>query len=153
MVRNAVTAPILAICLFLFAGPVLGQWIDIKDPSELRELHSDRSFIATTEDGKPWNTFVHKSDGHGTASAKGTDWTRDWVVKGDQVCINEHLGPSWEGNWLCRTVQRNATIPDQYRSISVDEPGAKTIIAIPKVLYYKVRPAPPYRKADGKAVG
>lgn len=151
MKPKAIAASILSLSLMQVIGMAHAQWIDIKDPNELRDLYSDRKITTTTEDGKPWNEIMSKVDGHGFASGRAFEWTRNWVVKGEQVCVNEHL-QGFERIWLCVTVQRNAVDRGEYRTTAVG-PRSDVPIAIPRILYLKVHPIPDYRKGDSEAAG
>ena len=44
--RNIVFMTVVSV--FMLSGPVASQdWVDIKDPKELRALHSDKTFKST----------------------------------------------------------------------------------------------------------
>ena len=122
------------------------QWTDITDPAELSDIMSNRTLVVTTQDGKPWNRSFNKSDGHGIASARGQEWARDWMIKEGEICINEHLGVTWEGIWLCGRWQRSATEKGLYRTSGSKFPHETTEIDIPKGMNIRVRPAPDYPK-------
>jgi len=139
---------IIAAFMCLGAASASAQWVDVTDPEELRDMFSGRESIVTTSDGQPWSSSVNRPDGHGTStSVRGNlHWARDWVVKGSQVCVQDHL-QGWEGIWACRRFQRHATIKGKYRSILVGEPDDfKTPWPMQKILNIEVRPAPGYRQ-------
>jgi len=64
-----------------------GEWIEIKDPAELRALYSNKTFrgegITTSF------SFVghYSADGRGVMIFGGNTMPRTWVVSGDQVCV------------------------------------------------------------------
>lgn len=130
------------------AGSASAQWTDITDPAELSDIMSNRTLVVTTQDGKPWNRSFNKSDGHGIASARGQEWARDWMIKEGEICINEHLGVTWEGIWLCGRWQRSATEKGLYRTSGSKFPRETTVIDIPKGMNIRVRPAPDYPKVE-----
>jgi hypothetical protein len=83
----------LAVALFSFnsflaqaQGPQ--EWVDIKDPNELRALHSDKTFRGTG-----WVAH-YRTDGRGILIMQGSKpMQRNWVVKGnDQVCTTSEDG-------------------------------------------------------------
>lgn len=153
MIKKALTSSIFAISLLSATCSAFAQWVDIRDPEELRDMMSDRQTIVTTEDGIPWNRSLNKRNGTSfSTSPKGLEWTREWVVKGDQVCITDHLRDAMVVT-TCRTYQRHATIKGQYRSTMVEDGGAERGLKIPKILFIKVTPTPDYRKSGIKAVG
>jgi hypothetical protein len=142
-----------ALAALLLWTPAFAQWVNVTDPEELRDLMSDRKHVVTTEDGQPWNRSDNHANGQSLASGRGQEWTRSWTVKGDQVCVNEHLGASWEGLWLCSRWQRNEGARGQYRSVGTGAAAGKTTIDIPKTLNIRVEPAPDFHKTSSKAIG
>ncbi len=60
------------------------DWVDIKNPKELRVLHSNKTLRG--------NTFVvhYRADGKGLLIfSNGERVPRTWEVKGDQVCVTD----------------------------------------------------------------
>jgi hypothetical protein len=64
------------------------DWVDIKDPKELRAIYSNKTFKGKGGDGTP---FVghYRSDGKGILIVGGQRIPRTWEVKGNQVCITD----------------------------------------------------------------
>jgi hypothetical protein len=92
-------------CFGLLSAPVFAQsssdWVDIKDPNELRALYSNKTLKGKTGMGTP---FVghYSADGRGILIQGETRSPRTWTVKGkDQVCATHAGGTD------CYTFQRN----------------------------------------------
>ena len=84
------------------------DWVDIKNPQELRELHSNKTFRDT-------NWVLHyRADGKGVRIPQGgKPQPRTWEVKGeDQVCVIT-VGGKW-----CWRYQRNRKSLNQIRVTS-----------------------------------
>ena len=86
--RN-VTFVTSALVSMLFAPAIsqsTGDWVDIKDPAELRAIYSNKTFKGTIMDG---STFVshYSADGRGVMIYKGQTTPRTWEVKGNQLCV------------------------------------------------------------------
>lgn len=66
-----------------------GDWVEIKDPAELRALYSNTTFRGTGI--YPSVSFVghYSADGRGVSNFLGKTVPRTWVVKGDQVCVTD----------------------------------------------------------------
>ena len=63
------------------------DWVDVKDPKELRAIYSDKTFRGKDGNGAPFVAHF-RSDGKGIAVDKDQRIPRTWEVKGkDQVCI------------------------------------------------------------------
>ena len=63
------------------------DWVDIKDPKELRAIYSDKTFRGKDGRGTPFVAH-YRSDGKGIVVNKDQRIPRTWEVKGkDQVCI------------------------------------------------------------------
>jgi hypothetical protein len=150
MKKAAFSAFALSLCLT--GGTAWAQWVDITDPAELRDLMAGRQTTATTVNGQPWSSGTNTADGHGTAtSVTGNNraWNRDWLIKGFQVCFQDHLH-GWEGIWNCRTYQRHQSEKGKYRSLMVEDPKLPpTPWPVQKILNIDVRPAPDFRRAMG----
>ena len=101
----------------LAAVPALAQsskdWVDIKDPQELRALYSNKTFKGKDWMDRPW-VGHYRPDGRGVMLFEGARFPRTWHVTGnDQVCIKADL------NSPCFRFQRHAAKPATYRSINV----------------------------------
>jgi hypothetical protein len=110
---------ILSAALLAFSTPPTNaqdakDWVDIKDPQELRALYSNKTFKGKDYLGQP---FVghYRADGEGVLIWQdNTRVPRTWEVKGnDQVCVKL----PWES--LCYRCQRHRTKPATHRSINV----------------------------------
>lgn len=94
---------------FMLAGPVPGQdWVDIKNPKELRTLYSNKTFRSTFW-GVP-EIEHYRADGKGIRISGEERIPRTWEVKGnDQVCTSdEKIGTN------CCRFQRYKKNPDEY---------------------------------------
>jgi len=65
-----------------------GDWVDIKDPEELRALYSNKTFR-----GHGW-VGHYRPDGRGIViTDAGGRFPRTWQVKGnDQICVTTEVG-------------------------------------------------------------
>lgn len=81
------------LALFLLSAPATARdWLDIKEPAELRALYSDKTWRGKGADGIP---FVghYRADGMGVVIRAGARIPRTWEVKGrDQVCVTDTTG-------------------------------------------------------------
>src|SRR5688572_7081929 len=89
------------------------DWIDIKDPKELRALFSNKTFRGTYS-GVPVVEH-YRADGKGLLVSGQQRTPRTWEVKGNEVCTNDTSGT------FCRRFQRSKKNPDEY--VSRREPG------------------------------
>ena len=101
--------------LFLLAAPPAfsEDWVEIKDPAELRALYSNKTFKGKDYLDRP---FVghYRADGQGVMLWQDARVPRSWEVKGnDQVCVKL----PWESP--CYRFQRHRAKPGVYRSIDV----------------------------------
>lgn len=86
------------------------DWVDIKDPNELRALHSNKTFRGTGGDGVSWVAH-YRSDGRALLIRPEERIPRTWEVKGnDQVCYQDTRFPG------CRLFQRNKENPNKFRT-------------------------------------
>ena len=90
------------VLVFMLSGPVFSQeWVDIKDPKELRALHSNKTFKCQVRE----TPFVehYRADGKGVlAYSTEQRLACTWEVKGnDQVCVSDETGTN------CYQFQRN----------------------------------------------
>ena len=87
-----------------------GDWVDIKDPNELRDLYSNKTFR-----GNGW-VGHYRADGKGILLVQGGNpQPRIWEVKGnDLVCATAGSAPA-----ACYRYQRNSKKPNEFVAISV----------------------------------
>lgn len=85
------------------------DWVDIKDPDELRALYSNKTFrFMHAEVGKPAAVY-YRADGKAVMVLMDRRYPRTWEIKGkDQVCINDDI----RGH-LCYRVLRNPKKPGE----------------------------------------
>jgi hypothetical protein len=100
-----------ATCLFTSKGMAQSttQWLDIKDPQELRALFSNKTHRSRTYVG------YYRADGSGLLQPQGSDTRhpRVWALKGsDQVCV----GPK-DGTPTCFRYQRNSKQPKEILAV------------------------------------
>jgi hypothetical protein len=88
-----------------------GDWVDIKDPNELRALYSNKTFR-----GNGW-VGHYRADGKGELAVNGGDpHPRTWEVRGDdQVCVILA-----EGKYSCNRFQRHSSNKKEMKVINVD---------------------------------
>lgn len=103
MTARKVTVVVGAL-LGLLAGPASAQsskdWVDVKDPKELRALYSDKT-LRGTMGGAP---FVghYSADGRGVLLFRDKRSPRTWAVNGkSQLCVTQESGTD------CFTLQRH----------------------------------------------
>lgn len=112
--RSGNLAILMATMVFVLPAPVLAQsssdWVDIKDPIELRALYSNKTFR-----GNGW-VGHYRADGKGIfISQGGKPQPRTWEVKGnDWVCVAPSDGPA-----NCFRFQRNRKKPNELVVINV----------------------------------
>jgi len=97
------------ILVFLLSSPAASQeWVDIKNPKELRSLYSNKTF-RSTYGGVPIVDH-YRDDGKGISISGELRTPQTWEVKGnDQVCISdERMGTN------CCRFQRSKKNPDEY---------------------------------------
>ena len=103
--RNIVFMTVVMV--FLLSSPAASQnWVDVKDPKELRALHSNKTF-KRAYGGVPIVEH-YRADGKGIWISGEQREPFTWEVKGDQVCV---LYPNLTHNWQ---LQRNKKNPDEY---------------------------------------
>lgn len=89
------------LCL-LSASAMSQEWIDVKDPKELRTLVSNKTVKGLWNDGKPFVSY-NREDGAALRIYEGQRIQRRWEIKGaDQYCITE------AAETYCYRVQRHA---------------------------------------------
>jgi len=97
------------VVFFILSGPALSSdWVDIKNPKELRALYSNKTFKSTF-----WGIAVvehYRADGKGIRISGEERISRTWEVKGkDQVCTSdERIGTN------CCRFQHNKKNRDEY---------------------------------------
>ncbi|MBM4348202.1 MAG: DUF3990 domain-containing protein [Deltaproteobacteria bacterium] len=96
------------VLLLMLSGPVASQdWVDIKNPNELRALCSNKTFRSTFGGGPIVEHY--RADGKGIFISGEIRTPRTWEVKGnDQVCFSSEKGTD------CCRFQRNKKYPDEY---------------------------------------
>jgi len=113
-----------SVLLFMLSGPAASQdWVDIKNPKELRALYSNKTFRSTFA-GVPVVEH-YRADGKGISISGDHRRLKTWEIKGnDQVCTSD----AWKGTDCCR-FQRNKKYPDEYvRRCTYD--GVMTILKV-----------------------
>jgi hypothetical protein len=101
----------------VLSAPAASQssiWVDIKDPNELRVLHSNKTHKGMGGDGIPFVAH-YRSDGKALLIREGLRVARTWEMKGnDQVCYTSGLFAG------CRRFQRSKTSGDEFNVIHED---------------------------------
>jgi hypothetical protein len=97
--------------VWMFSASAMSQnstdWVDIKDPKELRALYSNKTFHGKVVGGPAWVAY-HRSDGKALLVINGKKIPRTWRVKGnDQVCVTTTTETT------CYTYQRNRKNPNE----------------------------------------
>ena len=97
------------VLFFMLSGPVASQnWVDIKDPKDLRALFSNKTFRSTV--GGVSVVEHYRADGKGILVSGEMRTPYTWEVKGkDQVCISD----AKRGTDCCR-FQRSKKNRDEY---------------------------------------
>ena len=101
-------ASMTVVLVFILSGPAVSQqWVDIKDPKELRTLHSNKTF-KMTDDGVPVVEH-YRVDGKGIVVYGEQRRPITWEIKGnDQVCVSSQAGTT------CWTFQHSKKNPEEY---------------------------------------
>jgi len=95
------------VMVFLLSSPAASQnWVDVKDPKELRALHSNKTFRYTSMQVPVVEHY--RADGKGIWITAQQRAPITWEVKGDQVCI------AYPDQPLCWDYQRSKKNPDEY---------------------------------------
>ncbi len=96
------------VLFFMLSGPVASQdWVDIKNPKELRALYSNKTFRRTFM-GVPVVEH-YRADGKGILISAELRMPCTWEVKGnDQVCVSDERGTD------CCRFQRHKRNRDEY---------------------------------------
>jgi hypothetical protein len=107
--KSTTIAFVTGVLICMFSASVVSQsskdWVDIKNPKELRALFSDKTHRGKAA-GTPYVTH-YSSDGRGVLLWVGQHYPRTWEVKGSEVCITAATGPG--SGTTCRTYQRHRT--------------------------------------------
>lgn len=80
------------------------DWVDIKNPKELRALFSGKTHRGKGIDGTPYVAHFN-ADGRGLLLWEGQQYPRTWGVKGSEVCVTATTGPITGTH--CRKYQRH----------------------------------------------
>lgn len=92
MKTHSLMCSILLLLCLASAPPAFAQWVDIKDPSELRALYSNKTFKGKGPEGEPIVAH-YRADGKGILIWRGERIPRTWEIKGnDQVCVTDRTG-------------------------------------------------------------
>ena len=103
--RNIVFMTVVMV--FLLSSPAASQnWVDVKDPKELRALHSNKTFRYTYSQ-LPFVEHL-RADGKGIYISAQQRAPITWEVKGDQVCV------SYPDQTMCYDYQRSKKNPNEY---------------------------------------
>ena len=104
--RNIVFMTVVMV--FLLSSPAASQnWVDVKDPKELRALHSNKTFKYTSMQVPVVEHY--RADGKGIWMSAQQRAPITWEVKGDQVCVVPYhdMTPCWQ-------YQRSKKNPEEY---------------------------------------
>ena len=103
--RNIVFMTVVLV--FILTSPAVSQqWVDVKDPKDLKALHSNKTFRYTYFQ-LPFVEHL-RADGKGIYISAQQRAPITWEVKGDQVSI------SYPNQTLCWDYQRSKKNPDEY---------------------------------------
>lgn len=96
------------------AMPAAAEWVDVKDPAELRTLYSNKTFKGKDWMDRPW-VGHYRADGRGVlVTHDGSRIPRTWAVEGkDTVCVQSQFPRA------CFRLQRDTSKAGQYRVINV----------------------------------
>ena len=111
------------VLFFMLSGPVASQdWVDIKNPKELRALYSNKTFRSTYLGVPVVEHF--RADGKGILISAELRIPYTWEIKGnDQVCVSDEKGTD------CYRFQRHKKNRDEYvRRCTYD--GLMTILKV-----------------------
>jgi hypothetical protein len=104
--RNVVFMTVVLV--FILTSPAVSQqWVDVKDPKDLKALHSNKTFKYTSFDGD--SVEHYRVDGKGIRISGEQRERFTWEVKSDQVCVVPYhdFTPCWQ-------YQRSKKNPEEY---------------------------------------
>ena len=79
----------IAVGVSLLAGAQSSaDWVDVKDPKELKAVYSDKTLRGKGPFGDPFVAH-YRADGKGILIMGNQRIPRTWEVKGSQVCITD----------------------------------------------------------------
>jgi hypothetical protein len=112
------------VLVFILSSPAASQqWVDIKNPKELRALHSNKTFKMTFMGVSVVEHY--RADRKGMLISAELRMPCTWEVKGnDQVCVSDERGTN------CWQFQRSKKNPHEYVKRNVK---ASLISSSPKV--------------------
>jgi hypothetical protein len=93
--RNVVFMTVVLV--FILTSPAVSQqWVDVKDPKDLKALHSNKTFKFTYMQVPVVEHY--RADGKGIRISAQLRDPFTWEVKGDQVCVVPYhdLTPCWQ---------------------------------------------------------
>lgn len=64
------------------------DWVDVKDPAELRAIYANKTLRGKGGDGSPV-VGHYRADGKGLLIVGGQRIPRSWEVKGSEVCVTD----------------------------------------------------------------
>jgi hypothetical protein len=82
------------------------DWVEIKNPDELRAPYSNMTFNGKAPDGSSFVSY-YSADGRGLLISYGHRTLRTWKVKGDEVCVTASTGTN------CFRFLRNKANPNE----------------------------------------
>jgi len=95
------------VMVFILSGPAASQqWVDIKDPNDLRALHSNKTFKFTFMQVPIVEHY--RADGKGIRISGEQREPFTWEVKSGQVCVPDMNYPH------CWQYQRSKKNPQEY---------------------------------------
>jgi hypothetical protein len=113
----------------LLSAPAVAQnskdWVDIKDPNELKALYSNTTFRGKTPTGEAFTAY-NRSDGLRQIVIPQWDGIQKWRVNGSEVCSQNNDGSQPE---MCYTILKHATRKGEYQSRRVKD-GAITTFKV-----------------------
>jgi hypothetical protein len=104
--RNVVFMTVVLVFI-LTSSALSQQWVDVKDPKDLKALHSNKTFKFTSFDGD--SVEHYRADGKGIRISGEQREPFTWEVKGDQVWVVPYheFTPCWQ-------YQRSKKNPEEY---------------------------------------
>jgi len=88
------------------------EWVDIKDPKELRALYSNKTFKGKDYLDRQW-VGHYRLDGQGVVIMDGQRYPRTWEVKSsDLVCVHRAMSA------ICYRLQRHRSRLATYRVLN-----------------------------------
>jgi hypothetical protein len=127
--RQLGCAGLFAALTYLVSAPAVAQssedWVDIKDPDELKALYSNTTFRGKLANGDAFTAY-NRADGLRQFVFANRDEIQKWRADGNEICFQGRYINIPE---VCTTFQKHATRNGEYQARRVKD-GATTTFKV-----------------------